>query len=71
MATQRGVVGHRQDVFATRVQRWKERFTVRQLSAGMKVLKLLLPSGTTDALDSVTDAIDSVAEAVEKTPKAP
>jgi DNA-binding transcriptional MerR regulator len=56
------------ELFATRVQRWKQRFTLRQLSAGVKVLKLLLPPDSGDALDVVANAIDGVAEAVEKTP---
>lgn len=56
-------------LLATRVQRWKSRFTLRQLSAGTKVLKLLLPGEAEGSLDSISDAIDGIADAVDDTKK--
>jgi hypothetical protein len=59
------------ELFVARVQRWKDRFSLRQISAGAKVLKLLLPGSSADTLDSVTDVIDGVADIIDKTPKPP
>ena len=57
------------ELFTSRVHRWKSRFSLRQLAAGARVAKLLLPSEAGAVLESVAQVIDGVANVVpEKTP---
>lgn len=58
------------ELLTTRVQRWRGKFKLKQLSAGAKVLKLLLP-GEAGTLDAVAQAIDTVDEALEGKPPTP
>ena len=56
-------------LLTARIQRWKDRFSLRQISAGTKVLKMLLPGSVADTLDAVTEIADGVADVIDKTPK--
>lgn len=53
------------ELLATRLDSWKGRLNLKQLSAGARVLKVMMGSG--DPLDSIAEAIDGIADAVDKT----
>ena len=57
------------ELLCSRVQKWRSRVSLSQISAGTKVLKLLMPAGETlDVLDSVTQEIDKISDADETKP---
>ena len=49
------------EALLSRLRRWKSQITLRQITAGTKALKLLMPSETVDVLDSVTQEISDAA----------
>jgi hypothetical protein len=56
------------ELFAVRIERWKKRFTLRQLSSGAKALKLLLPAEAGNVLGTVSDVPDEVSKVVGSPP---
>ena len=50
------------ELLFSRLHKWNGRVTWRQISAGTKALKLLMPSETTDAVDAVAQEIADDAE---------
>jgi anti-sigma factor RsiW len=59
------------ELFVARLEKWKDRFSLKQLSAGARVAKLLLPAGADEAIDSVTQVIDGIAEVVDEAKQPP
>ena len=59
------------EAFIVRVQKWKDKFGLRQLAAGGRVLQLLpLPPGVSTGLDAMANVADGVADILEKTKSA-
>ena len=50
------------ELLFSRLHKWDGLVTLRQISAGAKALKLLMPSETTDAVDAVAQEIADTAE---------
>ena len=50
------------ELFLSRLQKWTGNVPWHQMSAGTKALKLLMPSDTADAVDTVAQAITDTAE---------
>ena len=50
------------ELLFSRLDKWTGRVTFRQISAGTKALRLLMPSETTDAVDAVAQEIADTAE---------
>ena len=50
------------EILFSRLHKWDGLVTLRQISAGAKALKLLIPSETTDAVDAVAQEIADTAE---------
>lgn len=53
------------ELFVARVEKWKTRFSLRRISAGARVAKLLLPAGAGEALDGVAHVVDGIAAVVD------
>ena len=56
------------ELLVSRVQRWRSRFSLPQIAAGAKALRLLMPSEAADVLDSVAGEVGDIAEGVEEPP---
>ena len=50
------------ELLFSRLHKWTGRVTLRQISAGTKALKLLIPSETADAVDTVAQELADTAE---------
>ncbi|WP_437712343.1 hypothetical protein WMF45_42870 [Sorangium sp. So ce448] len=57
------------EAFATRLQRWTSRFSLRQLAAGARAAKALMPASVAEQLDVVSNVATEVANIAEGTPK--
>ena len=53
------------ELLFARFNKWKSLVSPAQISAGTKVLNLLMPGGTFDVLDSVTPEIDNISDAAD------
>ena len=53
------------ELLLSRFAKWQSRFSLPQISAGAKVLKLLIPGETFGVLDSVTQEIDKISDAAD------
>ena len=56
------------EVLMVRLNKWKDKFSLRQLAGGVKVLRKLLPSTLPAELDTLADAVEEIADVIEKTP---
>ena len=54
------------EMLIVRMRKWKERFSLRQIATGARVLKLLLPTGVSDELDSVVDIAENIADVIDE-----
>ena len=57
------------ELLIVRMKKWKERFSLRQIAAGTRVIKQLLPPDVSDGLDGIADFVDNIAEVVDKKSK--
>lgn len=53
------------ELFAARMERWRRSFSLRHLSAGTRVAKLLMPGDGGGLLGDVADALDGVVDATD------
>jgi hypothetical protein len=54
-------------VLFARLGKWKDKLSLRHLSSGAKMLRVLLPQESSDTIDTITEAIDQVADEIDKT----
>ena len=53
------------ELFATRVRAWTQRFSLKQLASGTRVLKVLLPDHSAD-LETAAQTIDGFANILDE-----
>jgi hypothetical protein len=51
-----------------RLHKWRNKFSLRQIASGTKLLARLLPQNISAELGAVTDVVQEIADVVEKTP---
>jgi hypothetical protein len=55
------------EMLVVRLSKWRDKFSLRQIAAGTRVLNKLLPTGLSVELDAVAEVVDGVADVIEKT----
>lgn len=56
------------EILVVRLRKWKDKFSLKQIAAGARVFRKLLPENVSPELDAVANAVDGIAEIIEKTP---
>jgi hypothetical protein len=56
------------EVFLVQLRKWKDRVSLKQIAAGTRVFKSLLPADMSDELDAFADTVEGIAEVIEKPP---
>jgi hypothetical protein len=56
------------EVFLVQLRKWKDRVSLKQIAAGTRVFKSLLPADMSDELDTFADTVEGIAEVIEKPP---
>ncbi len=54
------------ELLVVRLQSWRRKLSLRQLSAGSRVLGLLMPPGTTETLTTISAVLEGVADVVQE-----
>ncbi len=56
-------------MFFTRCQKWRDKFSLRQIGSGARALSKALPQGISEELDIVQEAADRTADVIEELDK--
>lgn len=53
------------EMFMVRLMKWKDKFNLKQLSSGTKVLQALLPDSMSDQLNTIAEAVEHLSDTVD------